>query len=95
MNSLYYTPPLTEMFEELKQKAIILITQNATDLSYVQEKVNKIEGIPNVEDNFMFIVAMFDVQNQELLAKKLTTATRKAIRLRLRAAGNDELSVIF
>jgi len=43
----------------------------------------------------MYIVAMFDVDNQTLLANRLTNETRKAIRDRMIDGGSPEYLIAF
>lgn len=90
MKDLYYTPPSDDIFEEVKTKAIELWTERypeETSPFYAQEKINRIKNIKNVEDNIMFIFAMFDYSNQRLLAGKLTDEAGTAIRARMVAGG--------
>ena len=82
---LYYTPPSNEIFEEVKKAAIELWREVDTDndrFGYASEKISRIENITNIQDNMMFIVAMFDGDNQALLANKLSQEARYAIRER-------------
>jgi len=64
---LYYIAPSDELFEEVKREAIKLWLEIDTDndkFGYATEKINRIKDIQNVSDNFMYIVAMFDINNQ-------------------------------
>ena len=95
---LYYTAPSDEMFNELKQKAMELWKEVDSDndaYGYATEKINRIKDIQNVEDNFMYMVAMFDQDNQALLADKLTAETRIAVRERMIDGGNPEFMIPF
>lgn len=87
MSNLYYIPPTSRQFEELKAKAIEVWSEYDNEFGYVDEKVGQIKDIGNIRDNFMFIVAMFDTPNQAKLARKLSSETRKAVRDRLVAGG--------
>ena len=95
---LYYTAPSDEQFNEVKEKAMELWKEVDSDndkYGYATEKINRIKDIANVEDNFMFIVAMFDSDNQALLAEKLSAETRSAIRERMIDGGNPEFMIPF
>ena len=97
MDNLYYTPPTDEQFEEVKQAAIEIWQTYHNSYGYVDEKLNRLRGLGNFGDNFMFIVAMFDHQNQNQnkLAKALSTQARVAIRERLIAGGLPEFLIEF
>jgi hypothetical protein len=96
MAKLYYTPPTDKQFNELKEKAIEVWRENYDDAyGYVTGKVNQIKDIGNVQDNFMYMVAMFDINNQALLAVKLSPETRKAVRERMIDGGNPPEYIIF
>jgi hypothetical protein len=87
MIDLYYTPPTDKQFIELKEKAIKIWQTYDNQFGYVDEKVNSIKDIKNIEDNFMFIVAMFDPDNQAKLSSMLSQETRKAVSDRMIAGG--------
>ena len=94
MSKLYYTPPEEKQFNELKEKAIEIWKTYDNKFGYVDEKVNRIKDILNIEDNFMYMVAMFDSNNQTKLAKKLSDETRKSVRDRIIDGGTpDEYNV--
>lgn len=90
MSILYYTPPPDEQFEELKAKAIAIWQGYDNEFGYVDEKVNKIKDIENISDNFMYMVAMFDLPNQYKLSAVLSVKTRKAVARRLKSGGLPE-----
>lgn len=83
MSKLYYTAPTNEQFNELKEKAIEIWNNYDNTYGYVDEKVNKIKDLDNVGDNFMYMVAMFDFENQMKLSKILSAETREAVSVRL------------
>ena len=85
---LYYSAPTDEQFNELKEKAIIIWNKYDNQFGYVDEKVNRIKDLKNIQDNFMYIVAMFDCNNQRLLAISLSDETRKAVRDRMIDGGS-------
>lgn len=86
MLKLYYTAPKDESFNELKEKAIELWKEVDSDndkFGYASSKINKIKDIKNISDNFMYMVAMFDIYNQKKLADKLSKETRIEVRNRM------------
>ena len=88
MTRLYYTPPPEECFDDMKQAAISLWSTMGDEPSYSQEKIGRIKDINNIEDNFMYIFAMFDYQNQKKL--KLTPDTIREVNRRLIEGGSPE-----
>lgn len=91
---LYYTPPSDEAFEELKNVAISVWQQYENE-DYRNEKVGKIKDIQNISDNFMFIFAMFSIDNQRLIGMLLKEETRQAIRERLIDGGQPDWAMPF
>lgn len=92
---LYYTPPKDEIFEEVKEASITVWEGYDDTHGYATEKINRIKNIPNVGDNFMFMVAMFDGNNQMKLSSYLTSEAKKEIRERLLDGGMDPLFIYF
>jgi hypothetical protein len=81
---LYYTAPPVEQFEELRTAAISLWNEiNDDGFSYATMKINRIKDIKNIEDNFMYIVAMFDINDQIELASRVSEPTRRSVRERM------------
>ena len=95
MTKLYYTPPTDKQFNELKEKAIEVWKEYDNQYGYVDEKVNAIKDIGNIQDNFMYMVAMFDSDNQRKLAEKLSQETRKSVRERMIDGENEEQNIVF
>jgi len=98
MTKLYYTPPRQELFEAVKSRAMELWKEVDTDndkYGYATSKINQIKDIENVGDNFMYMVAMFDINNQRKLADRLAQETRDAIRERMIDGGNPEEYIVF
>lgn len=96
--NLYYTPPSDSIFEEVQFKAMKLWKDIDTDndkYGYATEKINRIKDMQNVEDNMMYIVAMFDIHNQAKLADRLTGDARAEIRARLIAGGSLLEYIVF
>lgn len=82
--SLYYTPPPDEIFNEIKLAAIDVWKTFDDTYQYATGKINRIKDIPNVSDNAMYIVAMFDLENQAVLARLLSAEARWEIASRMR-----------
>ena len=85
--NFYYSAPVQAIFEEVKNAAIEIWNTYDNSFGYADEKRHKVERLPNVADNFMYIVAMFDYGNQELLASKVSKMARDAIFERLFSGG--------
>lgn len=79
---LYYTAPNDEVFENCRDCAI-KIWKTYKDSPSASEKIDRIKNVKNIRDNFMYIVAMFDVFNQKKLLDMVTDETRKSIQDRL------------
>jgi hypothetical protein len=90
---LYYTAPPLEQFEELKVAALGI--WNSYEEPYRSEKVSRVEPIQNIQDNFMYLVAMFGINNQRKLAAALSEGTRKAVRDRMIDGGNEPAFIPF
>lgn len=76
---LYYTPPSDRMFQEIKREAIKIWETYDNTYGYVDEKVGRIKNLKNVEDNYMYMVSMFDPMNQARLFMRLKPATYKRV----------------
>lgn len=63
----YYTAPIDEVFETIKQASIKLWQTYDNQFGYATEKVSRIKDIENVKDNTCYMVAMFDSSNQQKL----------------------------
>lgn len=72
--SLYYTAPAQDVFDEIKAAALTIWRGHSNEL-YIKEKVERIESILNVSDNWMYMVAMFDTPNKLRLFGMLRTTT--------------------
>ena len=98
MARLYYTPPTEEQFNEVKEKSMELWKEVDSDndkYGYASGKIAQIKDVKNVQDNFMYMVAMFDINNQRKLAEKLNAETRKSIKERMIDGGNPEEFIPF
>ena len=80
---LYYTAPADEIFEEVRQASIAIWKTYDNEHGYVDSKVDQIRDIENIKDNMMFMVAMFDIYNQEKLLSSVSEKARLAIEDRL------------
>ena len=92
---LYYTPPLDHYFNEVKEKVIEIWKECDNQFGYVDEKVNAIKDVQNIEDNFMYIIATFDLSKQIQLSARLSTPTRRAIRQRMEAGCHPKEFIVF
>lgn len=86
---LYYTPPSDASFEDMKARAIALWNTYDDMYGYATEKTERIEHITNVGDNFMYIFAMFDMENQRKIVNQIHPDTRKDLRERMIDGGNS------
>lgn len=93
LKNLYYIAPIDAAFDDMKQ-ACIEVWQQYEDqggmYDYMEEKLSRIRDIKNIEDNFMYMLAMFDMDNQKKVIEKLKAGTQLDVRERLLAGGNDE-----
>ena len=95
MENLYYQAPADELFHEVKKEAIKIWESYDNTHGYSDDKVGRIKDIENVLDNFMYMVAMFDMPNQGKLASNLSEEARSAIRERMIAGGSPEEYIVF
>lgn len=75
---LYYTAPPDDVFDEIKTAALAIWRGYADEpysATYVAEKLERVEPLTNVSDNWMYMVAMFDLTNQARLFAVLRPAT--------------------
>lgn len=96
MNSeqrLYYTPPPDAVFDEVKEAAIELWSTYDDTHGYATSKIDRIKDIENVSDNFMYIVAMFDVPNQIKLGSLITPASQRCIYERMVEGGAYPITI--
>jgi hypothetical protein len=74
----YYSAPPQHIFDDIQANAR-RIWASYTHPDYVEEKLARID-IPNVSDNAWYIVAMFDVSNQNKLLSMVEPETAAFIR---------------
>jgi len=92
---LYYTPPSNGVFDEVKSACIDIWSGYDDTHGYSTEKISRIKNIPNISDNFMFMVAMFDGDNQRKLSTILSEESKKEIRERLIDGGMEPMFIYF
>jgi len=76
---LYYTAPSDKVFEDCRSSAIKIWKSYDDEFGYATKKIDRIKDIENIDDNFMYMVAMFDAFNQIKLLKMVKEETRTAI----------------
>lgn len=76
---LYYVPPSDEVFNDLKSASITLWKTYDDTYGYATQKVDRIKDLENVSDNFMYMFAMFDGNNQQKVMDLVSAETAKAI----------------
>lgn len=87
---LYYVAPSDEIFEEVRCCAIAVwlnYKNNNPYDDYAESKIEQISDIGNVRDNVMYMVAMFDINNQRRLAELLSDEAKQVIAERMLAGG--------
>lgn len=85
----YYTAPSDEIFEECKQAALELWREICPEFYETKDKYIIISRLENCRDNFMYICAGFDMQNQLKHADKLSKECLKEISSRYMAGGGE------
>lgn len=75
----YMEAPSQEIFEEIKAKAIEIWQGYDDTYGYASEKINYVNSITNIKDNWGTIVGMFDYKNQAKLVAKLSPEARKKV----------------
>jgi hypothetical protein len=98
MSKLYYTPPEEKIFKELKNISMVFWKEKYPEAEhpfYAPQKINKIKDLRNVGDNFMYILAMYDMYNQREVILRLSDETKEAIRLRLVDGGSDKVYLLM
>ena len=69
---LYYTAPPQACFDDMKKCCIAIWNTYDDTYGYASEKIKAIKDIQNVQDNFMYMAAMFDSNNIEKLRASLS-----------------------
>lgn len=86
---LYYTAPIDELFEEMKKACMEQWATHDNKYGYVDEKTSRIKDINNIKDNFMYMLAMFDIYGQHAVLNKISSEARQAVRERMVSGGAD------
>lgn len=77
---LYYTAPSDAIFNDIKKNALKIWSTYDDTYGYASEKIERISDLTNVDDNYMYIVAMFDSNNQAKLMRAVKPETAERIR---------------
>ena len=72
----YYTTPAQEIFDDIKQNSIKIRKTYDDTYWYATEKISIVESIENNKDNWLYIVAMFDSNNQSKLLNLVNQETK-------------------
>jgi hypothetical protein len=72
---IYYTAPSDDTFNEIRDKAIAIWRTYDDEHGYATQKIETIQKLENVRDNYMYIVGMFDPLNQDKLYFTLSKET--------------------
>lgn len=75
----YYDAPSDAVFNEIKEKAIEIWRTYDDTYGYATEKIDRVNSIKNIKDNWGEIVGMFDYINQAKLLDKLSDEARKKV----------------
>ena len=75
----YYDAPSDEIFDEIKDAAIQIWMHYDDTYGYAKEKIDRVNEITNVKDNWGTIVGMFDQDNQIKLFMKLSEPARRKL----------------
>jgi len=86
---LYHVAPSDTAFAEMKQECMAQWQTHDNTYGYVDEKVGRIEDLANVQDNFMYMLAMFDHGGQREVISRLTSPAKQAVRERMPSGGNS------
>ncbi len=76
----YYVAPPEPIFEEIKAAAIKIWEGYDDKGGYRTEKLNRIKDLANISDNAWYIVAMFDMGNQNKLMSMVSVDAANMIR---------------
>jgi hypothetical protein len=76
----YYKAPPQKIFDEIKSASMIIWNTYDNIGGYRDEKIGIIEDIKNINDNAWYMVAMFDMKNQNKLLSLVSEETSNMIR---------------
>lgn len=86
--NLYYQAPSDAAFEDMKKACMDVWSTMGNDGGYRDEKIGRIKDIKNISDNFMYMFAMFDINNQRRVVSLIEVSTIEDVRERMKAGGN-------
>lgn len=72
---MIFKAPPKEVFQEMKEKAIEVWKTYDNTFWYVDEKLERVNGLENVADNAMVFYRMFDWINQKKFEEWLSSET--------------------
>jgi hypothetical protein len=75
----YYDAPSDEIFNEIKQAAIEIWQTYDDTYGYASEKIDYVNSVGNIKDNWGTLVGMFDSDNQMKLLAKLSPEARQKV----------------
>jgi len=75
----YYTAPSDKVFNDIKANATKIWQGYDDTYGYATEKIDRIKDITNVKDNYMYMVSMFDSDNQAKLIDLVDNETATKI----------------
>lgn len=84
---LYYTAPSDEVFAEIKQAAVDVWNTFDNTHGYVTEKLALVGAITNVRDNWMTLIALFDLPHQRMMLANLSHETYVQVAAAMRSVG--------
>lgn len=87
--------PHQRIFEEVKEKSILIWESISDDSTYTSRKIKIVNGIENVGDGMMQIIAMFSPDNHLVLAFMLSHKALFQICLRLAVYGSTSYLNFF
>ena len=90
-SKLYYTAPSQEIFEEVRTVCISFRKEH----QFNEDKVQLLVRLKNHKDNFMYMVAKLDRNNQTRLHNTISALASLAIGTRMLAGGMDLIHVPF
>lgn len=87
MSSLYYTAPSEAIFEDIKAAAIKIWQTYDDQFGYASGKIERVNRVDNIQDNYMYLISMFDSTNEGILYHLVSADTRQLLN-ELRAEGS-------
>ena len=63
----YYTAPADDIFKDIKACCIQIRNTYDDQFGYATSKIDRIKDLPNISDNCLSMVGMFDPDNQAKL----------------------------